>query len=91
MFCCGEERTTPFCPMCGRDTTDTSPLGELLAHVRKHAKASAAFARNEQARLGREDTEYIKKLLRTRDRWMLWSQSLAEMISRDANTKKDAP
>lgn len=36
MKCCGEDRTTPFCPMCGR-RVESSPLHSLARMCRVNA------------------------------------------------------
>lgn len=37
MKCCGQDRTTKFCPDCGTDLT-LGPLGSLLRHVKNHVR-----------------------------------------------------
>lgn len=41
MFCCGKNRSTRFCPNCGKAMTQT-PEESLLAHLREHATSYAA-------------------------------------------------
>ncbi len=36
--CCGQERTTKFCPDCGKPITHNNPLIDLLVHLRKNVK-----------------------------------------------------
>lgn len=38
MECCGYDRTTPYCPMCGK-IMNICPINELLHHVKKYRDA----------------------------------------------------
>lgn len=76
MNCCGEDRPTPFCPMCGKSME--GDLCGLLKHVQQRIRNGRysikrwTEANPAQARIPRE-----KVLL---EKWVLWRDALIEKM-----------
>lgn len=53
MICCGEDRSTPFCPMCGHsiESEHAKALSELLRHAEKSLKMSDSNMRRHKQRM----------------------------------------
>ena len=83
MKCCGENRSTPFCPLCGRKL-EAEPLLTLKAYVRAHAEQlgrrleilKAQYAREELE----EDRSFLGKNIQSCERhfqkWREWLDAL---------------
>ena len=89
MLCCGENRTTPFCPQCGR-TLDV--LNQLLEHVRFNAKAQRVRVEaliNDEERHQEKSTEgkyvqskYVQKRVGTTQKWEAWAEALEQLLNK---------
>lgn len=94
MKCCGENRSTPFCPMCGKKLSE-DPLFVLLMYLRKHSEA----LRNKSQGLvdmEADPGQYWSKPSAIRSRkvtiakWDAWVEAIETMMARDAErTKQD--
>lgn len=79
MKCCGKEMTTPYCPSCGKGSSE--PLVTLLAHVRKNAtghrkRVDGWLARN-------PDSHRSEKVRRIAEKWEAWRDALIEVIQKE--------
>ena len=86
--CCGEERTAPFCPDCGRQLYEPNPIQALAAYCRKRALLyEQKMASTEQNKSQASPAAWTKweenGLLKTRataERWRSWSDALAKVL-----------
>lgn len=89
MKCCGNEVTTPFCPMCGKPQSGEGPLYDLLAHIRK--ELSKHRGRQERIRQGIGQTPYegeTEKLSRWIAKWEAWRDAIVGIIeAKEASPK----
>jgi hypothetical protein len=91
IFCCGEVRTSLYCPDCGKALADT-PILSLLAHLRAVAKSR----RSEAARLRREATyrgkqgkadveaEFLdgaSRVDRVAEKWEAWAAAVEALMN----------
>lgn len=96
MKCCGQERTTAFCPDCGRELQQGSLQG-LLRHVEGHLKTlnttidrygtsavGTEFAGDELVQRRRRSLE---RKIRCRDKWQRWATELRLLL--DGEQEKD--
>lgn len=74
--CCGQERCTPFCPMCGKRMV-IGDAASLLVHIRKNKRVAEAdveerkqFVCNPHTADGND----MRRLVRARDRLEQWSR-----------------
>jgi len=81
MKCCGQERTTRFCPECGKQVSDSSGLYGLLAHCRK----SAQHAQKESESWDAHDPERpaAKRSKVNAAKWKTWVDVLEKTIKGD--------
>lgn len=86
MKCCGQERTTRFCPECGKPTNN--PLFTLLAHCKPHldqAKTRLAWTISQN----REHDEFrIAKQQASVDKWQEWMDALERAIQGDGTPEQ---
>lgn len=80
--CCGETRSTPYCPMCGSEVeSEASALIQLRRHVVRNAKRY----RGEADDLLR--TYPNSSMTRTRDKaakkWASWLEALDSVIAKE--------
>jgi len=79
--CCGNELSTPFCPLCGNGTPDD--LKSLMLHVEKQiANHQRALGRFEDWANGKEGARYTKRLTQFKNRikkWTVWRDGLQEL------------
>ncbi len=89
MKCCGEDRTTPFCPQCGDDLRPEHPLVELHDHVQRTARAAYLLLQRfqeyaeEKDRPESQKDHYWQKANQTRERfakWQAWADALESAI-----------
>ena len=74
--CCGEERATPFCPMCGKKLYE-HPLSELLLFCRdsseKAVKSVAEYRQKLATPSGRYDIAELRRkeeaAVKNADKW----------------------
>lgn len=87
--CCGESRSTPFCPMCGKKLKAKAPLRSLLSHLRSTAETKRkqrAGIENEIRRqqLNGKDVAYQERCLesniRSTEKWDAWADELERLI-----------
>jgi len=89
MKCCGEERTSKFCPECGKLLAAPKPLDELLAHVRQRVKHLTEerfrFVTNGDNPTMKQDYWQGRAMnaLGHLDRWSRWEQALVDAIARE--------
>lgn len=88
MLCCGEERSTPFCPQCGRRTT--CPKAMVLGLVRWHlARANERVGRLESDRnVGGEEMAQAQKAAAEWQACLDWLESIPEGAGRQDNLGK---
>lgn len=85
--CCGEKRTSNFCPDCGKKL-NTSPLVDLLAYcfsaAEKQRQSAETAKQNAVIRKGNAEAERSLKtsqrMDRTADKWQAWADALAELL-----------
>lgn len=89
--CCGEVRTTPFCPLCGKQSAANTTLLGLLRHVEKYARSQRAsadsIATEENDRtdsLSRRRRRYAERHKKTAMRWEAWRDALRELLEKAA-------
>lgn len=80
---CGNDFDTPFCPQCGE--TASSPLHELLAYCRRHAKANKARADTEQHKLQENPNNCylpsrIEGALKGYHKFQSWADAIGQVI-----------
>ena len=90
MKCCGEERTTPFCPICGEPCT---PIYELLAYCKLRLSLyENRFANYTEFREREPDTPYLKyevpSLKRNIRNWRRRIGALVEAINLSEGNKE---
>ena len=89
MECCGYDRTTPFCPMCGQTLTP-HPLGALLTHCQQRVvEYERRVARAEEWRAQRQQAELDtneKNLIRYLAKWSGWAKALKPVVASIAET-----
>lgn len=89
--CCNETRTTPYCPMCGKQLKADKPIHGLLAHVRRHVKQLKGELEKLEARdySGYPDRKRIllSRARKASERWQAWETELVELIGTE--TPKD--
>lgn len=84
MKCCGKERRTPCCPMCGAKLREAGPLGDLQEHCRK--TRDHLRKRLEDAKDCSHDS-YLTSVKRSLQRWEERTKALEELIARNGRSK----
>lgn len=78
--CCGQDRTTPYCPMCGKQLV-LPPAEELLAYVRfMGVNAEREREKVEKARY-RDGGERLKQATENAAKWKRWADALEKLIA----------
>jgi hypothetical protein len=80
--CCGKERSTRFCPECGKRLVD-DPLVELLAHVRKTEKLYRTSAAKAMARSLHSKYDNPGYWSEKADKWQSWVDALSRLMGSD--------
>ena len=92
VYCCGEDRNTPFCSECGKQlATKAMGIAGLLAHLRrtidvhnKRLKAQELHMRCLQKEANEKAWEYQEKRRERRQRtlakWQTWHKALIDLI-----------
>ena len=80
MNCCGEERVTPFCPMCGKSIQDNDPLLSLLQHCRIH---DGNLSKRAQEASSDFNHEHIQKHAA---KWKRWVALLEKYVADRGNS-----
>lgn len=66
-FCCGEKRSTAFCPYCGRQIRDSGPRETLLKYLlyeyKKLERRREAVRKQSQGSSGKKFNHSANKLL----------------------------
>ncbi len=78
MTCCGEERDSRFCPDCGKQLREASPLGSLLVYLRAQTAARSTRLANYV-----ENGAPPKRQTRcefNRDKWKSWVAALESLL-----------
>ena len=78
MKCCGEERTTAYCPDCGKHLGQASPLHQLLSHVRQRIKSQLSEIGSWNTHS--PNNEGTAKRKKTVAKWQAWADALVEAI-----------
>jgi hypothetical protein len=73
--CCGEDRQTPFCPLCGRPLRQAGPLETLLAYLRLQARNHRRRL-EETERAGGKYERLVASRRRTVAKWEGWVAAL---------------
>lgn len=73
--CCGEDRRTPFCPLCGKEIAPEASVLNLLAYL--SANAGKARKDLEEIEPGSHKHDSKKKTL---DKWGTWEVGLKRLI-----------
>jgi len=90
MECCGEDRMTPYCPMCGKLITDTV-LATLIAHISTQARN----ARNYYSKCAgdTDPSEYLQsrlpKLKARAEKWEAWHKTILNLAKLDKEDSDD--
>lgn len=93
MECCGHDRSTNYCPDCGKELRKPGPLDELLKHCQREAKIAdrrsitaekrsqnwKKFGYRDKAAEAEKCAESWKG---SRIKWDLWAAALQEAIAR---------
>lgn len=92
--CCGEDRTTPYCPNCGKMLLEHGLL-TLLEHCKKTLAHLSKRVRRDELYLEGVDPDdkmrvvsYDRDLRRSNDlaqKWEAWCRELAELIAGDSS------
>lgn len=83
--CCGEKRSTAFCPDCGKKLHD-EPLPELLVHARRQQKAAANAAdrKRHRAKHDKHLSDFYERRAEKADevsrKWKRWADALEKII-----------
>jgi hypothetical protein len=96
--CCGEERDTPFCPICGRQLTVGYTLHQLIAYCRQHQKqrekelrrlTDSAEPSPVSFTVGNDRDERrmvrIRHAQQFRDKWKSWADQIESLMQRDGS------
>ena len=75
--CCGNDRNTPFCPICGQRLSINNAAG-LLAYVSSCAEDHRRTKKNNQDQLQSEQL----------DKWESWEAALQDLMKNQANRKE---
>lgn len=88
MHCCGQDRTTPFCPDCGEPVA-ANPLVTLLRHVRSHVESQATRIASEEAASeanlhgnGDWHQRNADRVRKAQGKWCVWAVELEKAIAR---------
>lgn len=76
MDCCGEKRSSAFCPVCGRELTNS--LGGLLKHVRDQQRRHEERLAERVRIHGPDDT--TPKDRQTVLKWKTWGDLLEAIV-----------
>ena len=80
--CCGVDRATPFCPMCGKGIDGHNVLYGLLTHIHRTV---VSYEHRKQARLASVDNDkdapYVKTIEKKMKKWTQWEAALTHAIS----------
>lgn len=92
MECCGNERYTPFCPMCGK-LLNQGDLLHLLVHIKSQADSlrQALTSReiynkehpNKKWEKPDRHEKYMKALRRRTEKWEGWHESLKTLLEKE--------
>ena len=74
--CCGLIRSTPFCPLCGKDLRPGAPLVSLLRHV-----AGVAGRTRDTADETTGDIKMRRKRLKSAEKWKAWRDELSKLLN----------
>lgn len=74
--CCGKERPSPFCPMCGKRLTPDMPLVYLLEHITGQA---ARLQKKADSDIRRPDSGTTYEAAAAK--WEAWRVALSELIN----------
>ena len=82
MICCGEHRTTPFCPQCGKPIT--ASLCSLLAYLRKmqaqcEQQAEARKQRAVEMKRG-ADAPFVVRRVNAATKWKAWADAVEKSL-----------
>ena len=84
MDCCGKQRSTKYCPDCGKLLRDESPLGSLREHVRKRMNMQRRRVISWQHRAKTESAKWIELRIaseeKTLEKWTSWLDALDKAI-----------
>ena len=91
MICCNENRSTPFCPICGSVIASeyAKTLSELLKHAKNSLKASETNLARHKRRI--EECEDRQKIYHSRaieryvcvaNKWHRWVDAIKEAMKK---------
>jgi len=86
MKCCGQERTTRFCPECGRFVANEHSLNGLLAMLRKRIGTSTKTATFHRTAVNEGSSEHESLARRAENdvaKWTAWADALQKRIEGD--------
>lgn len=94
MKCCGQDRTTRYCPDCGNKIDGDHPLDSLLQHIQANIVLKAKDIKEYQYRLSKNASyDWIQgRIIRTKElqaKWIAWKAALVEAI-RNRDEKEGA-
>lgn len=78
--CCGEERKTPFCPICGTVlNSNHANIQGLLAHIRAHTKGQTATCEADEHDYPHNLT-MNRRRRRALHKWQSWESAIVGLI-----------
>ena len=98
-ICCGDERVTPFCPICGKQLAlKSATIDGLLAHIRDTRRSQqtrfdtmcrglSEDPGDNADRLDRRK-RYLEKWSRAVTKWEAWESQLIELIQKASDTSR---
>lgn len=79
MECCGENRSTNFCPDCGKQLRDPNPLREILKHCKQ--QAIKCLTELQYMRDKYPDREHrIRSINKRLEKWERWAGALEMLV-----------
>jgi hypothetical protein len=88
VICCGSERTSAYCPHCGKKLTDKHGLEGLVAQCHKVVKRTVTEARKWEARAldgsNRHAERWGKSARASSVKWGEWAKLLEELMQTKA-------
>ena len=94
MECCGFDRTTPYCPMCGK-VMNVCPAYELLRHIKKYRdsiKADIATSIEIHGEDGNKihkdsGTKYREGMETRFKKWDSWYKAVVDLLEKRGDKK----
>lgn len=93
--CCGEPRTTPFCPECGKKLPVPHPLWALVKYLRRCAKAQKTAAERGRRHAADDDprgrnARRVSAASAAAAKWGCWADLLENLLVNVPHNPADA-